>query len=135
MTWDLYCCGCGGKTRARLTDGSEVYPRRPDLGQLPFWKCDQCGNYVGCHHRSHDRTRPLGCIPDPAMRNARSHIHALIDPAWQAGVIRREDLYHHLSEATGRKYHTANLRTIEEARRVYAIARDFIRAAHKATTT
>lgn len=68
---DLYCCGCKTKVSARLTDGAEVYPHRPDLHDLPFWRCDACGNFVGCHHRTKKRTGPLGCIPTPEVRWAR----------------------------------------------------------------
>lgn len=45
----IHCCGCGETVTARLTDGREIYPHRQDLSGLPFWKCDTCGNYVGCH--------------------------------------------------------------------------------------
>ena len=55
----LYCCGCDTGTEARLTNGAEIYPHRPDLHELPFWKCDKCGNFVGCHHKTKDRTRPM----------------------------------------------------------------------------
>ena len=124
----IYCCGCTQKVEARLTDGREIYPGRPHLANNPFWKCDACGNYVGCHHKTINRTRPLGSIPSPEVRNARQHVHALIDPAWQGGLVDRQELYHHLSRMTGREYHTANIRTVEEAREVYRIARAFIRS-------
>jgi hypothetical protein len=70
---DIYCCGCESAVQARLTDGREIYPHRPDLADLPFWKCDGCGNHVGCHHKTNDRTRPLGNIPTPEIRIARKH--------------------------------------------------------------
>ena len=65
---------------ARLTDGKEVYPHRSDLNSLPFWICDRCRNFVGCHHKTKNPTRPLGCIPNKEMKNARKHIHNLLDP-------------------------------------------------------
>lgn len=82
---EIYCSGCGVKVKARLTDGGEIYPHRPDLSDLPFWKCDTCGNYVGCHHKTEDRTRPLGIIATPELRNAKNHIHRILDPLWQTG--------------------------------------------------
>ena len=82
---NIRCCGCQKKVEARLTDGSEIYPHRKDLYSLPFWKCDVCGNFVGCHHKTKNRTRPLGCIPTPEIKNARKHIHAILDPLWQSG--------------------------------------------------
>ena len=118
---NLYCCKCGHKVEARLTDGAEIYPHRRDLKSLPFWKCDACGNHVGCHHKTDNPTRPLGCIPSPEIKHARKHIHRILDPLWKTGKIERKKLYKMLSDATGRKYHTANIRTIEEARHVYKL--------------
>ena len=118
---DIYCCGCAKKVLARLTDGTEIYPHRPDLASLPFWKCDTCNNFVGCHHKTKDRTRPLGCISTPELKNARIHIHQLLDPIWQNKVMPRKKLYSLISGRLGRKYHTANIRTIEEARKVYRL--------------
>jgi len=76
----IYCCGCLIKVNARLTDGSEIYPHRKDLSSLPFWVCDKCGNYVGCHHKTSNRTAPLGCIPTSEIRAARNRIHKMLDP-------------------------------------------------------
>lgn len=115
----IYCCGCEVKVEARLTSGCEVYPHRKDLHELPFWKCDTCGNFVGCHHKTDKPTTPLGCIPTPEIKNARRHIHAILDPLWQSGRISRKKLYELLSEKTGRQYHTAQIRSVEEAREVY----------------
>lgn len=123
---NIRCCGCDEKVDARLTDGTEIYPHRADLSTLPFWKCDKCGNFVGCHHKTDNRTRPLGCIPTPELRNARQHIHKILDPIWKSGKISRNQLYKKLSEKLGWKYHTANIRSIEEARKVYKAVRDNI---------
>ena len=123
-TREIHCCSCGEKVTARLTDGREIYPHRPDLGALPFWKCDACGNFVGCHHKTADRTKPLGCIPTPEIKNARQHIHRILDPLWKdKGKAAREAIYARISEALGWEYHTANIRTIEEARAVYVIVK------------
>jgi len=116
----IYCCGCQKDVDARLTSGAEIYPHRPDLHSLPFWKCDGCNNHVGCHHKTKDRTRPLGNIPTKELRDARKYIHALLDPLWKTGKIKRGKLYAQLVEALGMKhYHTGEIRTIEEARNVY----------------
>lgn len=121
---EIYCCGCNGKIEARLTDGAEIYPHRSDLYILPFWKCDTCGNYVGCHHKTKNRTKPLGCIPTPELKKARQHIHALFDPIWQSGKIKRKELYKEISEKIGWSYHTAKIRSVEEAREIYRIVRE-----------
>jgi hypothetical protein len=104
---------------ARLTSGREIYAHRPDLAELPFWKCDACQNSVGCHHKTQDRTRPLGVIPTDAIKAARQHIHALIDPIWKDGRMNRPQIYARLTLALGRQYHTGELRSVEEARTVY----------------
>lgn len=121
-TQRIYCCGCGHEVDARLTDGGEIYPHRPDLHPLPFWKCDVCGNHVGCHHKTRQRTAPLGCIPTPALKEARRHLHLLIDPLWQSGRIGRRELYAAISQELGWDYHTAQTRTVEEARAAYRAA-------------
>ena len=125
MNREIYCCGCGEKVQARLTDGGEIYPHRQDLYSLPFWKCDACGNYVGCHHKTKNRTAPLGCIPTPELKNARNYIHRLLDPIWQSGKMGRKEIYKKLSDELGWKYHTAQIRSVEEARKVYRIVKRY----------
>lgn len=125
----LWCCGCAAEISARLTDGREIYRHRPDLARQPFWRCDACGNHVGCHHKAADRTRPLGNIPTPAIRDARSHIHRILDPLWRGGGMSRRAVYAALSNRLGRPYHTAELRSLEEARDIYRAIRELARQA------
>lgn len=118
----IYCCGCTQIVTARLTNGSEIYPHRLDLAGLPFWICDTCYNYVGCHHKSKQRTKPLGCIPTPELKNARKHIHAILDPLWQNGPMSRQEACRAIADALGvSEYHTAEIRSLEEARKVYRV--------------
>jgi hypothetical protein len=119
----IWCCGCGRAVAARLTNGREIYPHRPDLAALPFWKCDGCGNHVGCHNKSRKRARPLGNIATPELRAARQHIHAILDPIWKSRRMARATLYAMLSQRIGREYHTAEITTIEEARAIYRAVR------------
>ena len=94
----IWCCGCGKEVDARLTDGAEVYPHRRDLASLPFWKCDACGNFVGCHHKTRERTKPLGCIPTPEIKDVRdskdqayierNHVVAALARLFPSGVQR-----------------------------------------------
>ncbi|WP_020474495.1 zinc-finger-containing protein [Zavarzinella formosa] len=120
----IRCCGCETKVEARLTDGREIYPHRPDLHAQPFWKCDRCGNYVGCHWKTKNPTEPLGNIPTPELRNARKHIHAILDPLWQSKRYGRKELYGMISDHMGFGYHTAQIRTVEEARKVWVFVRE-----------
>lgn len=118
---NIYCCTCSEEVECDLVKGVELYPHRPDLHALPFWMCPTCGCYVGCHHKTKDRTRPLGVIPSNEIKNARSHIHKLLDPLWESGKIGRKELYEMLSDSLGYTYHTAELRAIEECRKVYRL--------------
>ena len=117
----IYCCGCEADVDARLTDGREIYPHRSDLAALPFWKCDTCGNFVGCHHKTGNPTQPLGVIPTPAIKNARKHIHAVLDPIWKQKRMKRGDLYRAVADRLGLdEYHTAEIRSLDDARKAYA---------------
>jgi hypothetical protein len=127
MKKQIYCVACGHDVDARLTNGKELYPHRPDLFGLPFWRCDVCKNFVGCHHKTKNPTAPLGCIPTPELKNARKHIHALIDPVWQSGKMKRKDLYSAISKVIGWNYHTAKTKSIEEARAAYRAAQDIVK--------
>lgn len=118
MKKTIYCCGCEKDVEPHLVTGKEIYPHRKDLYSLPFWRCNDCMNFVGCHHKTTDRIRPLGCIPTPAIKAARKNIHKLLDPLWQLGKIKRKDVYRLLSEKLGKEYHTAEIRTTEEAEEV-----------------
>jgi hypothetical protein len=125
MSREIYCCGCSERVLARLTDGAEIYPHRRDLSNLPFWRCDTCGNHVGCHHKTSNPTNPLGCIPTPEVKNARQHIHRVLDPIWQSGRMERKAVYAEIAQRLGRKgYHTANIRSVDEARQVYRIVKE-----------
>jgi len=69
----------------------------------------------------------LGTIPSPEIKNARKHLHALIDPPWQNFPVERRHVYEWISKAVGYEFHVAEVSDIEEARRVYRIARDILR--------
>lgn len=126
----LWCCACADYVSPRLTDGAEVYPHRSDLSDLPFWRCDGCGNWVGCHHKTKERTRPLGNIPSSELKSARGHIHALIDPLWKSKKLKRSALYKRMSDKLGWNYHTASLRTLEEARAAYRAGLEIRKEVH-----
>jgi len=115
---NIYCCGCKGKVEARLTNGGEIYPHRNDLRELKFWKCDGCNNFVGTHKNS-KKHHPLGCIPTAELKNARKHIHEILDPVWQSGKMKRKEVYQLITDKFGWQYHTAQIRTVEEAREIY----------------
>ena len=119
----IYCCGCRTEVNARLTGGEEIYPHRPDLSSLNFWKCDNCNNYVGCHKSIKNIPKPLGCIPTKEIKKARQHIHRILDPIWKGGKMERQEVYEKLSEYLGWNYHTAEIKSVGEARKVYKVVR------------
>lgn len=118
----IYCCGCEGRIEARRTTGKEIYPHRSDLWSLPFWRCDHCRNYVGCHHKTADRYRLLGVIPTPEIRQARQRLHAVIDPMWKSGgKPERNRIYKAISRRVGYEFHTAEVRSLQEARHIHRV--------------
>lgn len=130
----IYCCECTREVNAKLTYGSSIYPHRPDLSKLPFWQCPKCNNFVGCHHKTDNPTKPLGVIPNPELKHARSYLHDVMDPIWKNRIIRRHKLYQLISKELGYEYHTAELRTIQEARKVYHIVMRLIKWAYNIRT-
>ncbi len=123
---NIYCCCCEKNISAKLTDGSEIYPRRRDLYDLPFWKCDVCNNYVGCHHETKNRIKPLGCIVTKEVKKARIDIHKLIDPYWKSGKFKRSHLYFLIGKKLERTFHIGEIKSIAEAREVYLIASSIV---------
>lgn len=117
----IYCIECAEDVDARLTSGEEVYSHRPDLYSLPFWICDCCNGFVGCHHKTNEPTKPLGVIPNKAVKQLRSQIHRILDPIWKNGYMSRKEVYKYLSDKLGREYHTADLRSVDEANEVKAL--------------
>lgn len=116
----IYCNGCNADVIARLTNGKEIYPHRKDLATLPFWICDTCWNYVGCHHKTDNPTKPKGSIPTPELRNWRVTLHRKIDPLWLKSSNRkktRQRVYAMMSEIMGYTYHTGEIRTQEQYER------------------
>jgi hypothetical protein len=117
----IYCCTCESEVQCNLINAKEAYPHRDDI-YGDFWQCQNCKNFVGCH--AGIKKRPLGCIPTPEIKNARRKLHEIIDPLWQKGKISRGDLYKKISGYMDFEYHTAELRTIEDCRKVWSFVKE-----------
>ncbi len=117
----IYCCGCQTHVKATLTTGKEIYPHRKDLYKLPFWQCPHCGNYVGTHHKTKSRLRPLGTIPTPDLRKLRNQVHDMLDPLWRDGAIKRQKLYRRMSKELGYEFHTSSINSADEAHKIMGI--------------
>lgn len=62
------------------TLGIEIWPEAgPELAGKVLWRCPLCHARVG----SHPDGSPLGTAADKALRDARVHVHGLLDPIWQ----------------------------------------------------
>lgn len=100
------------KQPAQLVTGSSIYPHRPDLWNLRFWKCEPCDAYVGCHKKGayfyvggakivSDGTIPLGRLANAELRMAKSEAHAAFDPLWRDGGMTRSAAYKWLAHKMG----------------------------------
>jgi hypothetical protein len=116
----IYCCLCKTTEERQLTTGAEIYPHRPDLYDLFFWKCNECQNCVGCHKGT---KKPLGNIATKELKRARQEIHKILDPIWKNKQMKRREIYREISKALGYEYHTGEIKTIEEARKIYLIVK------------
>lgn len=118
---NIYCCGCKKEVEARLTNGGELYPHRHDLRYLPFWICGNCKSMVGCHHKTNDRTRPLGFLATAELRRAKKEIHKILDPIWKNGTLSRKQVYALISKSIGYQFHTAEIKSLEDGRKAYRV--------------
>lgn len=83
----------------RLTNGAEIYSHRRDLHGKPFWRCDACKGYVGCHPGT---TKALGTPADGPLRRARSLLHEeRMDPIWKTAHM--SPCYQHPMDEKRRK--------------------------------
>lgn len=123
-TRQIYCCGCNDEVAARLTNGAEIYPHRGDLHSLKFWKCDGCGEAVGCHKSGSKGTRPLGVIANREIKSWRIKIHAKLDPLWKQKAFSRHKIYEILSKRMNMVYHTADLRSVGDCKRALEVLDD-----------
>lgn len=89
------CPYCSQK--AKLVDGTAIYPHRPDLRQQHFWYCAPCNAYVGCHKPNRrlglDGTEPLGRLANVELRQAKSAAHGCFDWIWQGRYKTRSEAY------------------------------------------
>lgn len=123
---NIYCTECKKDVKARLTSGAEVYPHRKDLANNPQWICDTCKNFVGTHHKSNDKTKPLGVIAGKDIKLLRQQIHAIVEPKFRTGELNRQILYGQLSSVLGKTYHTGEIRSVEEANEILDLLKQLL---------
>lgn len=93
---DITCPYCNNV--AKLVNGKEIYPHRPDLYEKSFYQCEPCGAYVGCHPGT---KKPLGRLANSELRKAKSTVHRVFDPIWKNGEIKRYKAYQWLADKLG----------------------------------
>lgn len=81
---------------AERCTGADIYPSRPDLAHLRFWRCQPCGAHVGCHKDSD--AIPLGTLANAVTRALRQRCHAAFDPIWKGRTLRRNEAYRRLAD-------------------------------------
>lgn len=121
----IFCVECNKEQTCKMIKGDRAYPHRRDLHHKNFWECPSCLNFVGTHHKG-ESTKPLGCIPNKEMKKIRMQIHAILDPIWQNREMSRAEVYKKVSEKIGYEYHTAEIRTIDEAKKIYSAVKELL---------
>ena len=121
---EIYCCECRQPVEARFTDWAEVYPHLRELPYTNFYICDRCKNCVGVHKGTNI---PLGTIPTAEIKEYRKKIHAIIDPIYLNSKDKRytrTNLYKWLSKILHKEYHTAELCSVDDCKKVIKILND-----------
>lgn len=78
------CDYCGAKALL-VRYGDAAYPYRDEHGEL--WICPPCEAWIGVYPRS-KRHVPLGRLADAALRQAKSDLHAALEPLVAAKMRR-----------------------------------------------
>lgn len=122
----IWCCACNKAVEARLTTGKEVYPYSGELRRLPFWKCDTCNGFVGCHHKTKNRTKPLGTISTKEIKNIRILLHKKIDILIEQYHISKRQIYQILSDNTNKDFHCGTVNSVIAGKEALAILNQII---------
>lgn len=86
---------------AEWVDNSAIYGKRYGKSYM-MYLCRPCDAYVGCHQNTKN---PLGTLANKELREWRKKAHAIFDPMWRDGKMKRQEAYHWLKEQTGRWIH------------------------------
>jgi len=100
------------KKEAKWVENKEVYGINYGRSFM-CWYCKDCDSYVGCHNNT---KKPLGTMANKELRGWRIKAHAVIDPLWRNGEMKRHEVYKMLADEFGRVIHIgeSNIRTCKE---------------------
>lgn len=121
-TKKIFCVECNQEVDAVLKTGKDIYKHREDLYYLFFWQCPKCSNYVGTHKNSFRKHKPLGVIPNEALKKIRMKTHFYIDRIWKKRLMHRNKVYDFISEKLGYRYHTGTTKSIDECNKAINIS-------------
>lgn len=86
---EVICQYCG--KQAEYVDSAEVYATSYGM----IYICKPCNAYVGVHK---DTDKPKGTLANKELRELRKTCHALFDPLWKSGKVKRKDAYLRMSQ-------------------------------------
>lgn len=69
-------------------------------GKFNLWICvnyPDCDAYVGVHENSLN-SKPKGTLANKTLRELRKDVHAVLDPLWKSGSMKRSEVYALLSK-------------------------------------
>lgn len=113
----LDCRYCGKP--ARLVSGDDIYPHRPDLARLKFWRCSPCDAWVGVHKGTDNA---LGILAKAELRRLKSQVHAAFDPIWKVKRMGRSKAYRWLAAGLGISPDDCHVGLFDESRCKAALA-------------
>jgi len=85
---------------AKWCENKEKYGRNYGRSYMCYY-CQPCDAYVGCHENSR---KALGTMANKELRELRKKCHALFDPLWKSGKMKRNQAYQYLVDVTGVKH-------------------------------
>ena len=89
----MNCPSCGKK--ADYIDSKEIYN---GISYGWMYICWPCMAWVGTHRAT---GKALGLMANKELRDLRKKAHALFDPLWMSGKMRRQEAYDFLKKNTG----------------------------------
>lgn len=110
------------------TENKAVYGRNYGNSYMCYY-CKPCGAYVGCHNNTR---QPLGTMANKELRQWRMQVHAILDPIWKTGQLKRKHVYARLKEYFGKPVHVGEsdiemckriIQHLQESKETYAVPR------------
>ena len=86
---------------APWVENKAIYGRNYGKSYMCYY-CKPCDAYVGCHGNTR---KPLGNMANKELREWRKKAHAVIDPLWRSGKMKRWQVYRALSDSFGKQIH------------------------------